>query len=84
VSDINLLRHLWHHLPHAQASMSLKYEPTSEPLHISGPSCSGTTCLMQHAMVNHHLSRDATPCKVTPVILHGVVSPDRSDFTKLW
>ena len=24
-------------------------------------------------------SRDTTPCKVTPVILHGVVSPERED-----
>jgi len=29
-----------------------------------------------------HGSGDTTPCKVTPVILHGVVSPDRSDFTR--
>ena len=27
-------------------------------------------------------SGDTAPCKVTPVILHGVVSPDRSDFTR--
>ena len=27
-------------------------------------------------------SGDTTPCKATPVILHGVVSPDRSAFTR--
>ena len=28
-----------------------------------------------------HKSGDTTPCKVTPVILHGVVSPLRSSYT---
>ena len=28
------------------------------------------------ALLRHSLSGDTTPCKVTPVILHGVVSPD--------
>ena len=38
------------------------------------------SCL--HERRESHHSGDTTTCKVTPVILHGVVSPDRSDFTQ--
>ena len=34
------------------------------------------------ARAKMHLSGDTTPCKVTLVILHEVISPDRSDFTR--
>jgi hypothetical protein len=43
--------------------------------------CPGTAPLKRESTCTctrtpHHLSGDTTPCKVTPVILHGVVSPD--------
>ena len=73
--------------------MRLKYEPASEPLHISVEALSGRLKFMvrRHQFNKDSVyleapalyagaafkgSGDTAPCKVTPAILLGVVSPD--------
>ena len=67
--------------------MSLKYEPASEPLHISVQTCAPVGDRLSWTRANASVSGDTTPCRMTGVTLHSgrdCVKSLRSSYTGLY